>query len=123
MAAGKYIDILKDRGFFCFFWTQFLGAFNDNFYKIIVTLIALDIPAAIGGGSQYIPLIGGLFILPSFLFSGYAGYLADVYSKRTILVAVKVFEIFVMTLGFFAFFADRMEPMLAIVFLMGLHST
>src|SRR6266542_6245202 len=121
MAAGKYIDILKDRGFFCFFWTQFLGAFNDNFYKIIITLVALDIPA--GGGIQYIPLIGGLFIIPFLLFSGYAGYLADVYSKRTILVAVKVFEIFAMGLGLLAFFVDRMEPMLAVVFLMGLHST
>src|SRR4029453_9619841 len=121
MATGKYIDILKDRGFFCFFWTQFLGAFNDNFYKIIVTLVALDIPA--GGGIQYIPLIGGLFILPFLLFSGYAGYLADVYSKRTILVAVKVFEIFAMGLGLLAFFVDRMEPMLTVVFLMGLHST
>ena len=121
MTAGKYIDILKDRGFFGFFWTQFLGAFNDNFYKIIVTLVALDIPA--DGGIQYIPLIGGLFILPFLLFSGYAGYLADIYSKRTILVAVKVFEIFAMALGFFAFFVDRMEPMLTVVFLMGLHST
>jgi hypothetical protein len=80
MATGKYIDILKDRGFFCFFWTQFLGAFNDNFYKIIVTLVALDIPAAAGGGVQYISLIGGLFILPFLLFSGDAGYLADVHS-------------------------------------------
>jgi acyl-[acyl-carrier-protein]-phospholipid O-acyltransferase / long-chain-fatty-acid--[acyl-carrier-protein] ligase len=121
MAAGKYIDILKDRGFFCFFWTQFLGAFNDNFYKIIVTLVALDIPS--GGGIQYIPLIGGLFILPFLLFSGYAGYLADVHSKRDVLVAVKVFEIFAMGLGLLAFFVDRMEPMLAVVFLMGLHST
>jgi acyl-[acyl-carrier-protein]-phospholipid O-acyltransferase/long-chain-fatty-acid--[acyl-carrier-protein] ligase len=121
MAAGKYIDILKERGFFCFFWTQFLGAFNDNFYKIIVTLIALDIPAS--GGIQYIPLIGGLFILPFLLFSGYAGYLADVYSKRNVLVAVKVFEIFAMGLGFLGFFVDRMEPMLTVVFLMGLHST
>src|SRR5215471_4692569 len=121
MAAGKYIDILKDRGFFCFFWTQFLGAFNDNFYKIIVTLVALDIPAE--GGIQYIPLIGGLFILPFLIFSGYAGYLADIYSKRTILIAIKVFEIFAMGLGFFAFFVDRMEPMLTVVFLMGLHST
>jgi hypothetical protein len=66
MAAGKYIDILKDRGFFSFFWTKFLGAFNDNFYKIIVTLVALDIPA--DGGIQYIPLIGGLFILPFCFF-------------------------------------------------------
>ena len=104
-----------------FFWTQFLGAFNDNFYKIIITLVALDIPS--GGGIQYIPLIGGLFILPFLLFSGYAGYLADVHSKRDVLVAVKVFEIFAMGLGLLAFFVDRMEPMLAVVFLMGLHST
>ncbi|MBI2181789.1 MAG: MFS transporter [Deltaproteobacteria bacterium] len=123
MAAGNYTDILKNRGFFCFFWTQFLGAFNDNFYKIIITLIALDVPAAAGGGKQYIPLIGGLFILPFLLFSGYAGYLADVHSKRSVLVAVKVFEIFAMTFGLLAFFTDRMEPMLAVVFLMGLHST
>jgi acyl-[acyl-carrier-protein]-phospholipid O-acyltransferase/long-chain-fatty-acid--[acyl-carrier-protein] ligase len=121
MAAGKYSDILKDRGFFCFFLTQFLGAFNDNFYKIIVTLIALDIPA--GDGIEYIPMIGGLFIIPFLLFSGYAGYLADVHSKRDVLVAVKVFEVFAMGLGFLAFFVDRMEPMLAVVFLMGLHST
>ncbi len=123
MAAGNYTDILKNRGFFCFFWTQFLGAFNDNLYKILITLIALDVPAAAGGGKQYIPLIGGLFILPFLLFSGYAGYLADVHSKRSVLVAVKVFEIFAMALGLLAFFTDRMEPMLAIVFLMGLHST
>jgi acyl-[acyl-carrier-protein]-phospholipid O-acyltransferase/long-chain-fatty-acid--[acyl-carrier-protein] ligase len=123
MPTGKYIDILKDRGFFCFFCTQFLGAFNDNFYKIIVTLVALDIPAAAGGGNEYIPLIGGLFILPFLFFSGYAGHLADVYSKRNILVAVKVFEIVAMSLGFLAFFADRIEPMLVVVFLMGLHST
>jgi acyl-[acyl-carrier-protein]-phospholipid O-acyltransferase/long-chain-fatty-acid--[acyl-carrier-protein] ligase len=123
MTTSSYTDILKRRGFFCFFWTQFLGAFNDNFYKILVTLVALDIPTAAGGGKHYIPLIGGLFILPFLLFSGYSGYLADVYSKRNVLVAVKCFEIAVMSLGFFAFLLNRMEPMLAVVFLMGLHST
>jgi acyl-[acyl-carrier-protein]-phospholipid O-acyltransferase/long-chain-fatty-acid--[acyl-carrier-protein] ligase len=121
MTTGTYTELLKNRGFLAFFFTQFLGAFNDNFYKIIVTLVALDIAA--GGGKQYIPLIGGLFILPFLIFSGYAGYFADVHSKRTILVSVKIFEIFVMTLGLLAFFIDRMEPMLAVVFLMGLHST
>src|SRR2546422_5048768 len=123
MAENRYIDLLKNRGFFCFFCTQFLGAFNDNFYKIIVTLVALDLPATASGANPYIPLIGGLFILPFLLFSGYAGYLADIHSKRTILVGVKIFEIFAMSLGLVAFFLDRMEPMLAVVFLMGLHST
>jgi acyl-[acyl-carrier-protein]-phospholipid O-acyltransferase/long-chain-fatty-acid--[acyl-carrier-protein] ligase len=123
MTSGSYSDILKNRGFLCFFWTQFLGAFNDNFYKIIVTLFVLDIPAAAGGGKHYIPFIGGLFILPFLLFSGYAGYLADVHSKKNVLVAVKSFEIIAMSLGFIAFFLDRMEPMLAVIFLMGLQST
>jgi acyl-[acyl-carrier-protein]-phospholipid O-acyltransferase/long-chain-fatty-acid--[acyl-carrier-protein] ligase len=123
MATGNYTDILKNRGFFCFFWTQFLGAFNDNFYKIIVTLIALDMPVAAGGGKQYIPVIGGLFILPFLLFSGYSGYLADVHSKRSVLIAVKVFEICAMILGLLAFFTGQMKFMLAIVFLMGLHAT
>lgn len=123
MTTGTYTDLLKNRGFFCFFCTQFLGAFNDNFYKIIVTLVALEVPLAAGGGKQYIPLIGGLFILPFLFFSGYAGYLADIHSKRSVLVSVKVFEIFAMTVGLFAFFAHRMEPLLAVIFLMGLHST
>ncbi len=123
MASGSYTEILKRRGFFCFFCTQFLGAFNDNFYKIIVTLVALDIPASAGGGKHLIPLIGGLFILPFLLFSGYSGYLADIYSKRNVLVAVKCFEIVAMGFGILAFFLGSMELMLAVVFLMGLHST
>jgi acyl-[acyl-carrier-protein]-phospholipid O-acyltransferase/long-chain-fatty-acid--[acyl-carrier-protein] ligase len=123
MASGSYIEILRIRGFSFFFWTQFLGAFNDNFYKIIVTLVALDIPASAGGGKDYIPLIGGLFIFPFLLFSGYSGYLADVHSKRNVLVAVKCFEIFAMGLGVLAFLLGRVELMLAVVFLMGVHST
>jgi hypothetical protein len=40
MANGKYSDTLKQPGFFAFFCTQFLGAFNDNFLKIVVSFIA-----------------------------------------------------------------------------------
>jgi acyl-[acyl-carrier-protein]-phospholipid O-acyltransferase / long-chain-fatty-acid--[acyl-carrier-protein] ligase len=122
MASSSYSDILKNRGFFCFFWTQFLGAFNDNFYKIIIMLVALDIPSSAGGGKHFVPVIAGIFILPFLLFSGFAGYLADVHSKRNVMVIVKSFEIVAMSLGFVAFFFDRMEPMLVVIFLMGLQS-
>ncbi|HET8563817.1 MAG TPA: MFS transporter, partial [Candidatus Binatia bacterium] len=120
---GRYIDILKHRGFFAFFWTQFLGAFNDNFYKITVSLVALDMAGLSGSRGLYISLIGFLFIFPFALFSGYAGQIADLYSKRTVLIAVKIFEIAAMGLGLVGFFSDRIEFMLAVVFLMGLHST
>src|SRR5687767_2710928 len=120
MATGNYTETLKQKGFLPFFWTQFLGAFNDNFLKIVVSFVALNL--AVKGADSYVELIAFLFILPSALFSGYAGHLADVYSKRSILVTVKVFEIVIMGMGLAAFWSGHVESMLVIVFLMGVHS-
>jgi acyl-[acyl-carrier-protein]-phospholipid O-acyltransferase/long-chain-fatty-acid--[acyl-carrier-protein] ligase len=120
MTHGNYAETLRQPGFFSFFNTQFLGAFNDNFLKMIVSFVALN--RAAGSADGYVELIAFLFILPSALFSGYAGHLADVYSKRTILVAVKGFEIAIMVLTLAIFFIGAIEPMLAAVFLMGLHA-
>ena len=120
MTNGRYIHTLKEPGFLAFFWTQFLGAFNDNFLKIVVSFVALDL--AVHGGPGYVEIIAFLFILPSALFSGYAGHMADMYSKRTILVGVKIFEIAIMLLAIAAFFTGHLDSMLALVFLMGLHA-
>ncbi len=119
MADGKYSDTLRQPGFFAFFCTQFLGAFNDNFLKMVVSFVALELAT---GPNGYVEVITALFILPSALFSGYAGHLADVYSKRTILVTVKMFEIAIMILALATFFIGQIQPMLVIVFLMGLHA-
>ena len=123
MPIGKYRDLLKSLGFQAFLWTQFLGAFNDNVYKIIVSMLAVNLAAHQGGGSGYLSLVGAVFILPFFLFSGYAGHFADVLNKRTVLIATKSFEIVAMTLALFAFRSGRIEPMLGILFLMALQST
>ena len=45
MTNGTYTNTLKQPGFHAFFWTQFLGAFNDNFYKMVVSLVALNLIA------------------------------------------------------------------------------
>src|SRR2546428_1553160 len=116
-------QLLKNTGFQSFLWTQFLGAFNDNVYKIIVSLRAVHVAAASGSGSECLSLAGVVFVLPFLLFSGYSGHLADAVSKRTVLISVKVFEILVMLLALAAFFSDRMELMLLVLFLMALHST
>jgi acyl-[acyl-carrier-protein]-phospholipid O-acyltransferase/long-chain-fatty-acid--[acyl-carrier-protein] ligase len=121
MAIGKYRDLLKPLGFQSFLWTQFLGAFNDNVYKIVVSMLAVD--AAAHGGSGYLSLVGAVFILPFFLFSGYAGHLADVANKRSVLIVTKAFEILAMGLAFFALLSGRMEAMLAVLFLMALQAT
>lgn len=123
MSTGKYKDLLKSGGFQAFLWTQFLGALNDNFYKMVVSLLAVNAAAGSGGGSLYLSLAGALFILPFFLFSGYAGYLADVYNKRKVLIVTKSFEIFAMGMALLAFWMGRIELMLGVLFLMALQST
>lgn len=121
MAHGKYSDLLKSWGFQAFLWTQFLEAFNDNVFKFIIIMTALD--KAPGQGSLYVALAQGAFILPFLFFSGYSGYLADVYSKRAVMIVVKLFEILSMVLGYFSMVSGNLALMLGVVFLLGLHST
>ncbi len=123
MASGKYKDLLTALGFQAFLWTQFLGAFNDNVYKIVVAMLAVHVATSAGGGSGHLSLVGAVFILPFFLFSGYAGHIADVSSKRTVLIVTKALEIVAMALGFVAFLSGRIDLMLGVLFLMALQST
>src|ERR1700689_4054841 len=123
-AQNSFKDLLKNAGFHSFLWTQFLGAFNDNVYKILVSMRAVHVAANSGEPSgMYLSLDGVVFVIPFLLFSGYSGHLADAVSKRKVLISVKVFEIFVMLLGLAAFFSTRIELMLLVLFLMALHST
>ncbi|HLW76278.1 MAG TPA: MFS transporter, partial [Bryobacteraceae bacterium] len=119
--SGGFKDLVKDLGFQAFLWTQFLGALNDNLYKMIVSMRAVHVAASTG--TEYVSIALAVFVIPFFLFSGYSGQLADRLSKRTVLVSVKIFEIGVMALGIAVFFTERIEYMLAILFLMALHST
>ena len=119
---NSYRDTLGHRGFQPFLWAQFLGAINDNLFKIVVTMLAVGGATAASEG-RAVALVGALFILPFLLFSGYAGQLADACSKRTILVVTKAFEIVVMGLGMIALAAGHLEAAYAVLFLMALHST
>ena len=67
-----------------------------------------------------------LFAAPFLAFTGFAGYLADRYSKRTIVVSCKVAEIGVMAFGGIAFYRygidHSMWHLYAVLFLMATHS-
>src|SRR2546425_176648 len=116
-------QLLRNAGFHSFLWTQFLGALNDNMCKIVISMRAMHVAASTGSGSEYLALAGAVFVIPFLLFSGYSGRLADTLSKRTVLISVKAFEIFIMLFGLAAFFSTRIEWMLVVLFLMALHST
>ena len=55
--------------------TQFITAFNDNAFKLVVMLLALQTPES-GYVDRYYIGAQLVYTLP-FLFSGYAGYFAD----------------------------------------------
>jgi 1-acyl-sn-glycerol-3-phosphate acyltransferase len=117
--------LLGQRRFAPFFWTQFLGAGNDNIFKFAFTVLATYHAAQWGGLDAKLagPVIGGLFILPFVLFSATSGQLADKYDKAAIARVVKNIEIvFMLVIG--AGFVWHIAALLYFgVFLMGCHST
>jgi acyl-[acyl-carrier-protein]-phospholipid O-acyltransferase/long-chain-fatty-acid--[acyl-carrier-protein] ligase len=83
-------------GFWSLIVTQFQGAFNDNALKFLVIYLIVDQSFSPGVRDQLVLLIGALFALPYVLFSLAGGYLADRYSKRSVTIGTKIFEIAVM---------------------------
>ena len=61
MATHGYGDTLKHRGLQPFLWTQFLGAFNDNLFKIVVSMLAVHAATQAHAGKQ-LSLVGVVFI-------------------------------------------------------------
>lgn len=116
----------RDPAFHGMTATQFLGAFNDNLFKQLVLLICVDFAAR--GGADRQPLAQAIFALPFVLFSGFAGYLSDLTSKRTIVVLAKVTEIVIMLLGMAAFWLGSVRPdwelqaLMVVLFLMAMQS-
>lgn len=119
------LHLLTERRFWPLFWTQFLGAFNDNLFKnALVILIAYRSMTLLGISSATIVVAcAGIFIFPFFLFSATAGQLADHYPKWILMRWVKVWEICVMVLAGVGFATDNLALLLTVLFLMGMQST
>ena len=112
--------LLHDRAFWGLNLTQFLGAFNDNLFKQLVLLLCVDHFVKEGKNLQGIAMI--LFAAPFILFSGYAGFLSDRFSKRTIIVICKAAELLIVLLGFVGFSTGNLSVLLGVLCLMGVHS-
>ena len=111
------------RGFWSLIVTQFQGAFSDNVLKNLVIFVALfGTTMTAAEKNNFGESIGALFSLPFILFSMAGGFLADRFSKRSLMLGVKVFELAIMTLVFAGLWSMNKHILLACVFLMGTHS-
>ncbi|NVM77872.1 1-acyl-sn-glycerol-3-phosphate acyltransferase [Duganella sp. SG902] len=125
MSQPNQFSLLKQRRFAPFFWTQFLGAFNDNLFKtalvVIITFDALSWTTM--SPSLVTNLIPGLFILPYVLFSATAGQLADKFEKSGLTRFVKWLEVAIMCVAGIGWVTHHLWLLIAAVVGMGVHST
>ncbi|HEY3598793.1 MAG TPA: MFS transporter, partial [Paraburkholderia sp.] len=124
-AHESQFRLLRERRFAPFFWTQFLGAMNDNVFKIGFTSLVTYQAARFSGvdANTAAFLISAIFILPFVLFSATSGQIADKYDKAMLTRFVKTFEIGVMLVGAAGFWLHSAPLLYVCTFLMGVHST
>lgn len=116
--------LFGQRRFAPFFWTQALGAFNDNaFRNALLMLVGFQLGSDDRIAGLYASFAPALFILPFFLFSATAGQLAEKIEKTRIIRWVKLFEIVAMTIAAAGFITHHVSLLLVVLFMMGLHST
>lgn len=125
MTTKNQFDLFRSRKFMPLFLTQFLGAFNDNFFKsAMVMLITYRLAERAGYDPRIlVNLAGGVFILPFFLFSATAGQLADKYERSYLVQLIKIAEIVVMAGAALGFYLENVHLLMLILFLMGAQST
>ncbi len=120
MAAGDEPvrrDRLMSLTFIGLLLTQFLGATNDNILRWLV----------IGLGKHYVPedqstilAVGSAcLVLPYILLAAPAGYLADHFSKRDVIIKCKLAEIVIMILAIAAILIGDIYLLFVVVALIG----
>jgi acyl-[acyl-carrier-protein]-phospholipid O-acyltransferase / long-chain-fatty-acid--[acyl-carrier-protein] ligase len=96
-------------GFWALIAVQFQGAFSDNALKWLVSFLVLD--SALSKERRdlwFVLVVPLLFAFPFLLFSIPGGYFADKYSKRSVTLWTKVFELGVMGLATYALASNRL---------------
>ncbi|MGB2672248.1 MAG: MFS transporter [Candidatus Acidiferrum sp.] len=97
-------------GFWALIVVQFQGAFSDNALKWLVSFLVLD--SALSKEQRdlwFVLVVPLLFAIPFLLFSIPGGYFADKYSKRSVTLWTKVFELGVMGLATYALTSNRLD--------------
>jgi acyl-[acyl-carrier-protein]-phospholipid O-acyltransferase / long-chain-fatty-acid--[acyl-carrier-protein] ligase len=93
------------RGFWSLIATQFQGAFNDyglrnlTIFLILTHAFAQAAAGDSGTRDRLVLYVQSLFAVPFILFSMTGGYFADRYSKRSVIIGLKLFELAVMLLA------------------------
>lgn len=118
-------SIAKKHSFAWLNATQFLGALNDNAFKLLIVFFLIERLSASGGMSSETvsALATGIFAIPFLFFSALSGAWADRFSKQRILVVAKALELGIMLVGFLFFHWGLEHALFFVLFCMAAQST
>jgi acyl-[acyl-carrier-protein]-phospholipid O-acyltransferase/long-chain-fatty-acid--[acyl-carrier-protein] ligase len=111
------------RGFWSLIVTQFQGAFNDYGLRNLVIFLILahgfeqTRSADPSVRDQFVLYVQALFAIPFILFSMTGGYFADRFSKRSVTIRLKMFELGVMLVAVAGLATMNLYLVLAAIFL------
>ena len=120
--AQGYSKVLKLPGFVNLLAAQALAVFDDNTFKQLLMLFVAGSVATLNTRNMMIALGTGLYVLPYILFSSYAGQVADRFSKRRVIIALKMVEATCLAFAAVAMYFGNVSAMLALLFLLGIHA-
>src|SRR5439155_9912564 len=122
MASQGYKGVLKRPGFAYLLAAQALAVFDDNTFKQLLMFFIIGQGFETSRRNWLISLGTGLYVLPFILFSSYAGQVADRFSKRRVIIALKPVEAGLLSVDTVAAAFGHLTTMLATVFLLGIHA-
>ena len=95
-----------------------LGTFNDNFFKQAVMLLAVAASRASFQG-----MASAAYTIPFIVLAAPAGWLADRYPKRKVVIAAKITEVLAALVGAAGLLTGNLWIMVVMVGLMGIQAT
>jgi len=94
------------------------GNLNDNFFKQSASLLAV-----ISGRAYLQGYAAIIFTIPFILFAAHAGFCADRFPKRSIVIGCKILELVAMLFAAFAIYSLNWSLMLLALFILGFQAT
>jgi acyl-[acyl-carrier-protein]-phospholipid O-acyltransferase/long-chain-fatty-acid--[acyl-carrier-protein] ligase len=111
-------------GFRSLMFTQFQGAFSDNALRwLVIFPVLASVTLSEADKEGFASHASLLFAVPFLLFSTVGGWMADRFSKRSVMIGVKLAEVAIMLFAALALKLEMQSLQLAAICLMGVHST
>jgi 1-acyl-sn-glycerol-3-phosphate acyltransferase len=116
-------DLLRQRRFLPYFSVQSINALNDNVFRQAIIGMLFWMQASDAQLALYATLAPAVFILPYFLFSGFAGQIAEKLEKQKLIRITTAMEIGIMCVAALGFALQNLPLLLVALFSTGVQST